>query len=155
MSKLNPSPVRGKIKQEYKVNLRINLKNHSVDNQVFFHKCKPRNSAGIDSDITKLFPGFSKGEIIQFFKIDKELMKWVKASPKNKRLLFEEPLKAIQESGIKMERSLLKKLHKVKKENDKRSPIAPGISIQEIEFSTKKTILSKEFKALKKLNRDG
>ena len=153
MTKLKRSPVRAKIKQDYNINLRMNLTGLKFEDYNLNAKCTPRNSAQINDNFKKFFPGFSKGEIEKFLSFDKDIMKWIKASPKNKKLLFENPIKALQSSGVKLDRSLLKKLTKVKNANDKRTQIAPGINFNKVEFSTKRTVLSKEFHELKKINK--
>ena len=150
MSKIKKAPIKGKIKQDYQVNLKLNVLSHKFENFQLNTKCTPRNSAQIDDSFEKLFPGLSSDEIKKFLSVDKELMQWVKSSAKNKKLLFEDPILALQKSKVKLDRSLLKKISKIKNDNDKGAAITPGLNLSKIEFSTKRTVLSKEYHQFKK-----
>lgn len=149
MSKLTKAPVRARLKQDYNVNLRINIKDQKFDNIQFNTKCQARNSAEIDDGLKKLLPGFSSAEIKKFYAINGDLMKWVKKNPKNKKLLFQDPIKALQVSKVKLDRSVLKKLSRVKKSNEKQAPILQGLNLKKVEFSVKKSILTKDFYDIK------
>jgi len=144
MTNKDASPVRAKLNQDYNVNLRVNIKDQKFNPFPVSTRCSPRNTGEIDNSIDEYLPGLTAQEIKDFSAINDDILNWVKESPKHKALLFENPIEALQASGVKLDRSLLKKLSRIKSENEMRSPIIAGLNINKMEFSVSKSILSKD-----------
>jgi hypothetical protein len=134
------SPVKGMLTSDYKVNLKINVIGlGEISKGKVFGPCKPRKTGQDDSDLPKI-PGWSREQLLQLSTANQKIMSWMKKSKTNKKLFFNDPTKAISTAGIKLDRSLHKKIARTRKSSSKNATIKEGINLGDIHLSAKKMI---------------
>lgn len=132
------APVRAQLSSDHKVNLNVNI--IGIGKLIPSSKCGPRKK-GQDNVAMPSIPGWTKGQLQQLLSMEKEVMGWIKKNKKNQSMFFENPIRAIEKSGIKLDRSFKKKLSRAKLTGEKNIRLQKGLSLGNIKISATKHIV--------------
>ena len=100
-------------------------------------RCAPRSGAipasGPPSNITP-------EELSKLRSLDKQVLEWIAASPSNAALFILDPLRAIEASGVAIDKTLLKSIGKARNAQLASGTLPPGVRISRLKVEAKPAI---------------
>jgi hypothetical protein len=97
-------------------------------------RCVPRSASGSVSDPLLMV---TPEELSKIRSIDKQVLEWIAASPSNAALFIAEPVRAIESSGVAIDRTLLKKIGSARNTQPASGSLPPGVRIARLKVEAK------------------